>query len=278
MKKLRILLILLLLTVLTVLYGAHENRQLDVSYYRVQSDLDGIRIAHISDLHNAEIGPQNEKLIQAVWASEPDIIVLTGDMFDGRHPHIDKSIDFVSKIAGIVPIFYVSGNHEAYRRDLYAQFKEGIEKYGVQVLEDESLPLRIKGQDMVLHGIMDSRFYGSNLSTAEQVRITRNALAKLDIDDSKTNILLSHRPERIAEYVEAGLDLVFSGHAHGGQFRIGRPLFAPGQGFFPSYAEGVIKESDTTLIVSRGLGNSLIPLRIHNRPELIVVDLRKKAD
>ncbi len=278
MKKIRVSLILILLIGLTALYGAHENRQLDVSYYRIQSSLKRIRIAHISDLHNAEIGPQNEKLIQAVLTSEPDIILLTGDMFDGRHPQIDKSIDFVSKISGIVPIFYVSGNHEAYRPDLYAQFKEGIRRYGVQVLEDQSFPLRIKGQDMVLHGIMDSRIYGGRLSTAEQIRITQAALTKLNIDKSKTNILLSHRPERMAEYVEAGLDFVFSGHAHGGQFRIGRPLYAPGQGFFPKYAEGVIKEGNTTLVVSRGLGNSLIPLRINNRPELIIVDLLETAN
>ena len=110
------------------------------------------------------------------------------------------------------------------------------------------------------------------------IAIVKDALTQLRLDSSKPNLLLSHRPERMAEYAAAELDYVFSGHAHGGQFRIGIPLFAPGQGIFPKYAQGVIREQNTALIVSRGLGNSIIPLRLGNRPELVVVDLVKKHD
>jgi len=279
MKRLWIRLILCLcLLALLVLYGLYENTQLDVSYYRVEGRLEGIRIAHVSDLHNAQIGPRNKTLVEAIRKAKPDLIFLTGDMFDGRHPNRANSIDFLEQIADLAPLYYVPGNHEAYVPQEYRLFRKQLKELQVHVLENRAETIPLKGQDIVINGIVDCRFFGNDLSEERMIAIVKDALTQLRLDSSKPNLLLSHRPERMAEYAAAELDYVFSGHAHGGQFRIGIPLFAPGQGLFPKYAQGVIREQNTALIVSRGLGNSIIPLRLGNRPELVVVDLVKKHD
>ena len=101
----------------------------------------------------------------------------------------------------------------------------------------------------------------------------------LDEEDGYT-ILLSHRPELFEVYAENNIDLIFSGHAHGGQFRIPfvGGLIAPNQGLFPKYDAGIYEEGNTTMVVSRGIGNSIVPFRINNRPEIVLVELASQAD
>ena len=104
---------------------------------------------------------------------------------------------------------------------------------------------------------------------------TDSLCASFNVDKSKFNVLLAHHPEQLEIYSEYNFDLVFSGHAHGGQVRlINIALIAPDQGLFPEFTDGEYKSGDSTLIVSRGIGNSVIPLRIFCRPHLIYLEIK----
>ncbi len=256
------------------------NNSLTVSNFSVSPEslpdgFDGFRIVQISDLHNKNF---NGRLTRKIQELNPDIIVITGDIIDSYHTRTRISVDFIEKIRSVAPIYYVTGNHES-RIDEYPGFKDEIKKIGVNVLENEIAFIERNGDEICLTGVDDITFFGSSLMDE-----SRNAFSqKLDElntrSGEKTNILLSHRPELFDLYAEAGYDLVFSGHAHGGQIRLPfvGGIFSPGQGLFPEYSEGIHKNGKTEMIVSRGLGNSLFPFRIFNRPEIIVCDLKIRS-
>ena len=278
-KKKRILVILSLILVVLIGWTLWGNTALEVNEYEIVSDripqgFDGFRIAQVSDLHNAEFGEGNGKLIEQLSQSAPDIIVITGDLIDSRHTDLNIALEFCGEIMNIAPGYYVSGNHEA-RVDEYSELKIGLAEAGVIVLEKEKLELTREGESITLIGLKDPSFRTDYLF-GDAVSVTQYALGELQNASDGFTILLSHRPELFDTYVEAGVDLVFSGHAHGGQFRL--PLIgglvAPNQGFFPKYDAGLFCEGKTTMIVSRGVGNSIIPFRINNPPEIVAVELK----
>ena len=130
------------------------------------------------------------------------------------------------------------------------------------------------GAGIDLYGIQDPYFVSEDNHIGGS--IIKDFLSEITPDSSRYSILLSHRPEAFEDYVSSGFDLVFTGHAHGGQFRfpgIGG-IFAPGQGLLPEYDAGEFRSGRTTMIVSRGVGNSIMPLRIGNPPEVVVLDIR----
>ena len=234
-------------------------------------------IAQVSDLHNAEFGDENSKLLELLSVVEPDIIVLTGDLIDSRQPDVEIALNFAGQAVQIAPVYYVSGNHEA-RVPEYEKLKMGLAAAGVTVLENQKVPITRDGACITLMGIQDPSFRTDYLFGDAQ-RVSGRAISALQDDTDGFTVLLSHRPELFEVYVAAGVDLVFSGHAHGGQFRLPfvGGLVAPNQGFFPKYDAGQFTEKNTTMIVSRGVGNSMIPFRIHNPPEVVVVELRKQG-
>ena len=255
---------------------AWGNTALEVNTYTVRSDklpaaFDGFRIAQVSDLHNTEMGEDNEKLLAALREASPDIIVLTGDLIDSRNTDVEIALEFARRATDIAPCYYVMGNHEA-RTNAYSILKKGLHEAGVTVLEDARAELERQGDTITLIGVNDpSRSAGNE---ADTMRRTLERLTQPDTTGGYT-VLLSHRPELMDVYAACGVDLVFSGHAHGGQFRL--PLIgglaAPNQGLFPRYDGGVYTQGGTRMAVSRGVGNSIIPVRIGNRPEVVVVEL-----
>ena len=257
------------------------NTALEINEYKIIHDqipesFSGFRIAQVSDLHNAELGNGNENLLAMLSQSNPDMIVLTGDLIDSRHTDIEIALDFAGKAVQIAPVYYVTGNHEA-RVSEYEQLKTGLTDLGVTVLENQKVQITKDGESITLMGIQDPSFRTDYLfGDAESV--SRQAITSLQNASDGYTVLLSHRPELFDLYVDAGIDLVFSGHAHGGQFRLPfvGGLVAPNQGFFPKYDAGQFIEENTTMIVSRGVGNSIIPLRINNPPELVVVELKRQ--
>lgn len=269
---------LLAVLVVWILWG---NTALTVSTFmlesaRIPTAFSGFRIAQISDLHNAEFGEGNAKLLRRLEESAPDIIVITGDLIDARRPDIETALHFVREAVKLAPVYYVSGNHEA-RLPQYHVLRNRLKEAGAGVLENEAVPLKQNGGEITLIGLSDPKFVKwKNVTNADNAAIIRPPLEKLLPADKIYSIVLSHRPELFETYVDCGADLVFTGHAHGGQFRfpfIGG-LFAPNQGFFPKYDSGLYTEGKTNMIVSRGLGASVIPIRFHNRPELIIAELR----
>ena len=278
-KKKWILSLIALILFILIVWTLWANTALEVNEYEIVSDripqvFDGFRIAQISDLHNAEFGERNEKLIQLLSQTDPDIIVITGDLIDSRHTDIEIALDFARQAIKLAPVYYVSGNHEARVRE-YEDLKMGLAEAGVVILENQKARITREGENITLMGIDDPGFQEDYLF-GDSESVARQAIENLQNESDGYTILLSHRPELFDLYVDTEMDLVFSGHAHGGQFRLPfvGGLVAPNQGFFPKYDAGQFNEENTTMIVSRGVGNSIIPIRFNNRPEIVLVTLR----
>lgn len=256
------------------------NTALELNTYTISSSklpqsFDGYRIAHVSDLHNAEMGKNNEKLLTMLRDADPDMIAITGDLVDSRNTDIEVALQFVREAVKIAPCYYVTGNHEA-RISEYDELKEGMEAAGVTVLEDTQTEISLTGESITLIGVNDPS-YQTDYLFGDAKTVMNTKLEELHTEQDRFTILLSHRPELFKTYVDHDLDLVLSGHAHGGQFRLPfvGGLVAPNQGFFPEYDAGLYSMNHTNMIVSRGIGNSILPFRFNNRPEVIIIELKK---
>lgn len=269
--KRKVFKILLIIVLLTTCYLIWENNHIVVTNYTNQSSklpesFDGFRIAQISDLHNARFGKDNRRLLEKLKGTEPDIIVLTGDLIDSRRTNTEIALSFVKEASSIAPTYYVPGNHESRIEDIDS-FYADLQSAGVILLLDDHCFIE-KGTDMIcISGLIDPAF-----KTEEEWTHTLN---KSVPDKNLYTVLLSHRPELFEDY---HADLVLAGHAHGGQVRIPYigGLFAPAQGFLPQYDSGSYVKDTTTMVVSRGIGNSLFPARVNNPPEIVVIELKSE--
>lgn len=251
-----------------------NNHWLIVTQYTYESEkvpakFDGLRIVQISDLHDALFGERNETLIAKVRQAEPDIIFLTGDMIDSNRLNLEQSLEAVRGLIQIADVYYVLGNHEVATNrvsEIYAKLKA----LGVNILPNTSVMLERNGEQIAIVGIEDPLMNPNTANTLE--------MALVDVPKDMFTLLLAHRPEMFPIYVDYKMDMVFSGHAHGGQFRIPGVggLIAPGQGWLPKYTSGIYARSGTQMIVSRGLGNSGVPQRVFNLPQIVVVELKSK--
>lgn len=280
-KKKRIIVLAVVAAVLLalIIWTVWGNTALELNTYTVSSErlpeaFDGYRIAHVSDLHNTEIGKDNKKLITMLRESKPDIICITGDIIDSRHTDIEIALQFVKSAMEIAPCYYVTGNHEA-RVSEYDELKAGMEAAGVVVLEDEKTKISLEGGEITLIGVNDPS-YQTDYLFGDTETVVNEKLSELNSDEDGLTVLLSHRPELFEVYANSGVDLVLSGHAHGGQFRLPfvGGLVAPNQGLFPKYDAGLYTEENTNMVVSKGIGNSILPFRFNNRPEVILIELK----
>ena len=241
-----------------------QTTQITVESDRVPVSFDGLKILQISDLHDAVFGDNQEKLVKKIKKTEPDLIFITGDLIDSNRYDLDQSLDLVREIMDLSPIYYVTGNHEIATNDI-DNIKTSLTELGVNVLSNEENIIKRNGEVIRIIGIEDPL----------NGILVNDALSQFEHNDLFT-LVLSHRPETFQDYVDYEMDVVFSGHAHGGQFRLPGlgGLVAPGQGLFPVYTAGMYTENTTHMVVSRGLGNSVIPIRIFNSPEIILVTLK----
>ncbi|RLL48301.1 metallophosphoesterase [Oceanobacillus piezotolerans] len=286
-NKVRIRSILLLGGLLLfIVYFYFQNNSLVTSEFSVHSDrlpksFHGYTIVQLSDLHSKSFGEEQVRLVHKVESQQPDLIVFTGDLIDSKSDEEDMehSLILMEELVQIAPVYYVTGNHE-WRSGRFQLLEENLKDIGVHVIRNTISEIAV-GKDVIhLIGIDDP-------VNKEEVN-TDKAQAEVNIQRAIENvekeasfrILLSHRPELFPLYKEYEFDVVFSGHAHGGQFRI--PFFggiiAPNQGLLPFYTSGSYHHENTTMIVNRGLGNSIIPIRIFNRPEVMVVKLLAKEN
>lgn len=198
-KRLILIVILVLIAIITG-WIVWSNVSIQTSRFIIESDdlpdeFDGFSIAHISDLHNAKFGKDNEKLISILREGNPDIIALTGDLIDSNHTNIEIALSFVRQAAEIAPCYYVTGNREAWIGSRYDEMKTELEKMGVVVLEDEIVKLECSGASIQLIGLNDPAFAERENSLAESILETK--LSQVNIEDGYT-VLLSHRPERVS--------------------------------------------------------------------------------
>lgn len=261
------------------IYLYNQNTYLKESYNIVKSTKleqnSNYKIAHISDFHNTNSKRVKASLIQRLKENKPNIIVITGDLIDSRRTNISAVKEFVEKITNIAPVYYVLGNHEA-RLQNVELVEQAIQKTGVKILRNKVIDLT---ENVELIGLDDPAHY---VTIEQKVKGQMEDLVELKLKEliksnNKFKVLITHRPELIDAYAKYNVDLVFTGHAHGGQIRLPwiGGIFAPGQGYFPKYTKGIYRKKDTRLVVSRGIGNSKFPFRVNNRPELVFVTLEK---
>lgn len=280
-KRFRFLLSPIFLIVVSVIFFTWQNNALVVTRHqyanqKLPAAFNNFTIVQISDLHNKNF---HGKLVEKIRQLNPDIIVITGDLVDRRHTNIEIAMEFIQEVVKNAPTYYVSGNHEQLS-ERFGALQSRLQALNVQMLDDAYQALNKNGERIGLIGLADPAVQQSEASYLwdESSSYVEDKLQNLfDGIDSNFNILLSHRPELFNVYRDMKVDLVFSGHAHGGQIRLPviGGLIAPNQGFFPEFTAGIYRSESTAMIVSRGLGNSIFPWRVFNRPELVVVTLIK---
>lgn len=228
-----------------------------------------VRLAVVTDFHSSD---NADDVVAMVASCAPDAVLLVGDMFDDdiANRPTERTLSLMRQLSAQYPCYYVSGNHEAWTGEMDALYQQ-TEEAGVKVLRMSSGVLTVRGQRIALCGIPDpyEMVFSGAPDTEEQLR-----QALEDVDSADFAVLLAHRPELLAKYAQFPLDLVVSGHAHGGQVRIPgvlNGLYAPNQGWFPKLAGGAYTQDGTTLIVSRGLAVRTRLPRIFNRPEVVLV-------
>lgn len=270
--------LVLLIVIALLLFCSYQNRHLETTYYtykaeQLGADLEGYRIVQISDLHNVKFGKNNQRLVDRIRECDPDMIVLTGDLVDSNHTNVDRAVQFVDEVVKICPVYYVTGNHE-YWLDTseYENLMDGLASAGVIILDDQVVEISRGDAKFRLVGLDDKSLADGTLGT-----LLNNAqnVAHEDSEKKEFTVVLAHEPQYLARYASTGVDLVLSGHAHGGQFRLPfvGGIVAPDQGFLPEYTAGEYYMNGTEMIVSRGLGNSVIPVRLFNYPEIVCVEL-----
>ena len=260
--------ITLSIVIVIILFCNFQNKHLETTHYtyaaeQLGADLEGYRIVQISDLHNAKFGKNNQKLVGRIRECEPDMIVLTGDLVDSNHTNVDRAVQFVDEIVKICPVYYVTGNHEYWlEKSEYDELMDGLIGAGVVILDDQVVEISMGDAKFRLVGLDDKS-------------LADGTLEALLSDEKEFTVVLAHEPQYLVRYADTGVDLVLSGHAHGGQFRLPfvGGIVAPDQGFLPEYTAGEYYMDGTEMIVSRGLGNSVIPARLFNYPEIVCVEL-----
>lgn len=263
--------ILPVLAILVVLTLIALDERLTLRTYTVASPklTAEVRLAVVTDFHSSD---NADDVVAMVASCAPDAVLLVGDMFDDdiANRPTERTLSLMRQLSALYPCYYVSGNHEAWTGEMDALYQQ-TEEAGVTVLRMSSGVLTVRGQRIALCGIPDpyEMVFSGAPDTEEQLR-----QALEDVDSADFTVLLAHRPELLAKYAQFPLDLVVSGHAHGGQVRIPgvlNGLYAPNQGWFPKLAGGAYTQDGTTLIVSRGLAVRTRLPRIFNRPEVVLV-------
>lgn len=266
------LIILALIAAAAAFLIKDSREDLEISRYEVNSkklpeSFDGFKIVQLSDLHGAEFGEDGMGLVEKVKELEPDIIALTGDFVtdEGDLAAVEK---LAARLVKLCPVYFVSGNHE-FGSGLAIKVRNILERAGVKYLSNEYLTISRGEDEILLGGVEDPLAYADMLSPDELAQKMNDAAP------DAFKILLGHRNYWMTEYPELPVDLIFCGHAHGGLIRIPGVggLIGTDRRLFPDFDAGEYNNGRYTLIVSRGLGNSVSIPRVFNRPEIVCVEL-----
>jgi len=277
------LIALLIIVVTVVIIIIDSNSRLKTTEFELHFDnlpdaFDGYRIVLLADLHGAEHGGDNERLVRQVRDADPDIIVFSGDMIDRYQPGrpVEKQLEIaqtlVRQLVRIAPVYYVTGNHELDIRmgeaakDLFSILEEN----DVNVLRNQYRRLSIGDDSIIIAGIDDPNGPADMIKPEEFI----NGIWERENPDFL--VVIYHRNNKLNLFSELGVDLVLSGHSHGGMVRLPFTdgLIGPQNDFFPTHTSGVYKEDNTKMIVTQGLGNHLGWTRFLNNPQVVVVELR----
>ena len=250
-------------------------RKTTLKFDKLPQAFDNYKIAQVSDIHCDRVGHSDLSFIKKIKDFNPDIIVITGDVLDSYNNDMDIAYNILSQLAIIAPCYFVSGNHELRLPEEYEQLINIMKKLNITYMNNSNLLITKNNESINLVGVEDYNFFKNEDNLNHRANFIKT-LEEL-YSPNHFNILLSHRPEKFPIYADLKYELIFSGHAHGGQWRVPfvGGIFSPSQGFFPKYTNGNYVLEDSTIIVSQGLGNSSFPIRINNRIELVLATLKK---
>lgn len=263
------------LVIILIVYSYAQNNWIKVENIVIEvnelpNELNGLKIAHVSDLHMPNHASNVDNIIKKVEEQNPDIIVLTGDLF-GKNANLETCglIELSKGLSDIAKTYSVSGNHDL---EQYEKWKSILINNDIEVIDNKIEVFTKNNKNIAIVGLKDGYEY------------QKDKLLDIDNYSNMPIILLLHRPSFFESNYSPNInipDIVFSGHSHGGQFRIpftNKGIISPDKGYFPKYTSGLYSNQNnrTKLIVSRGLGNSAIPIRIHNRPHLPIIKLLSK--
>lgn len=286
MLMMEITFIFLILLILLLLLIYISNNYLKHVKYEVETDklpdnIECLKIVHITDVHSKIYGENNKKVIDMVNSINPDFVVMTGDIISKYENNIDRFIEMYKEIYTKYTVFYSIGNHE--RKLGYNKYKYYINRLtelGVHVIVNGTEKYYIGDNYIVINALkFRENMQPKKLTNEKREKYIRFMKNKIDsIDDKKFNILLSHDPENFEMYKDLGVDMIFSGHDHGGLIRVGKIcLLSPRKKLFPKYAYGKYTEGKTTIITSSGMGPARINIRLFNRPEIVEINIVNKA-
>lgn len=259
------------------IWVSYTNLTLGLTRYNLKfkslpQAFEGFKIAQISDYHNTSNENLTASILNYIEEEQPDLIVITGDLIDSRTPEVGIILNLIESLVHQAPVYFVTGNHEAGVSDeVMEELRLALRDYGVISLRNQAVNIQRGTDQILLVGLDDPQIKNKQAVESGYFSGELNRLASEKI----FSILLSHRPEHYEDYLTSAVNLVLTGHVHGGQFRLPflGGVFAPNQGFFPEYDSGVYGEEDFSMVVSRGIGNSVIPVRFNNQPELVIVEL-----
>lgn len=273
MKKIRRLLALLALFALAAGFVCWQNFTLQVEpvelfFESLPPQFDGLRVAELSDLHGRSFGKNNVRLLRTLQKARPDMICICGDLFDEK-TDLTMLEPLLTGLTDIAPVYYVTGNHEWQVKNL-REILQKMRAWGVTVLENEGRVLSRGGAEMVVAGVHDPCGPYDMKTPAALVRELRS------VQGNDFILMLSHRNDELAMWSQLGVQLVLSGHCHGGVVRLPfvGGVFGTRRELFPEYDAGAYRQDGTTLFVSRGLGYTNVHFRLFNRPHVPIMILR----
>jgi len=271
-KKSKLITVICIITVAVIVSASliyHGEWDLKVTKYTIENEKikSPFRVALLADLHLREYGDGNVELLSEIKEQAPDIILVAGDMVDKKSDDIDIAVSLFEELCKITDVYFCLGNHERAVNNRTGTVFDEMQKTGAVYLDNDDIKVQIKGQEILIGGLSSYPDYYTPYY---------DFVAEYEKSDL-FKLLLCHYPEYYPGTLEKyDLDLILSGHAHGGQVRL--PLiggvFAPEQGFFPEYTKGVYKSDTATMIVTAGLGDSNPFPRINNPPELVIIDIK----
>ena len=281
-----VLLTILILLTGVLLYGFVSSLFLHVETVSVKAGVvSPIRMVHLTDLHNTQFGKNNAKLVDKVTAQNPDIIIMSGDMLNEDDPNTDVVLSLISDLSSVAPVYFGYGNHEKHWEKVHGQdLRPLLEQAGASVVDNDYVDLEFKGTEIRIGGYM-TYYPVPHMSTSDEAQQALELAFAEDFENTnRLKILINHIPTGWVDWNYVNkypIDIVFSGHYHGGTIRIpilDQGLYAPYVGWFPHFTKGVYTGEKAMCILSAGLGIEHHIPRFYNPPEIMVVNLTPKAD
>lgn len=249
---------------------------------KIPRSFDGLRILHLSDLHNSNYGINNDLLVKKINQLNPDLVFYTGDMVDERSTERSNFITLAKALSEKYPAYYVTGNHEdSLRQGDKNKLLAEVENLGINILHNEKISLNRDGSEVNLYGLnLESKYYRKTYDRfTRELQLSKEKLEEiLGVKEAGYTMMLAHNPLYFDAYSAYGADLIFSGHVHGGLIRLPiiGGILSPDRFFNPKYDRGLFEDKGSTMITSPGLGG--IKFRFFNRPMIYLVVLESAQE